>query len=824
MKKTNILAASLAALLAAPALAQTEEVVINGAVIDWYAYGRDIHTNEMGWIQMIPGSVDHESNVGLMSLGVNTSLAKPLYYNGFPLRDNQFYANSGGVYTGDAYYTFFQHEVGWEQTMETEVGQETYETIVYKWKWDSMQVNEEEGLKAVNATKQKWGVLGYSFTDFTYDPINDKIYGIAYINSNNSDGYKLVEVDLTKQNNLKVRVISREAQMLTSELRCIAINSKGQLYGLDSRGSFYKVDKEDGSLTLVGNTGIVSQERMMSATFDFRTDKLYWVGFVNDGKIPGAGTSGTNTTLSVADGGRDTGVFEIDTETGKATLIGETNFKQSVQVVDDEGDLVWTTQKYGKMQLTGIYVEGSFQKHNIDQRVSIVNVPAQLTAGKKGLMTVNVKNIGLNKVLAKNYKVNFYLDNELFCTIDRDGDSFGNEENVVDNLDAGEAQDLTIELTAPQKPGTYQVYAEVVNEADEQQVNNKTEVAEIIVISEHLLPVPELKGQQQGNGILLTWADPDGRIVDGAEGYAAFAYNGLSDWTLYDGDGGFTQSFGSYNMAVSYPNQNTPKAFIVFNPEQSGVYLTGSANMFRPYGGEQYFASLYTTVPDDTEAGGHFVDNDDWMISPRLSGKAQTISFMAKGYGGSVAAGYVSEATSTETMRVLYTTDDVLNREAMQVAREEFTIDPEKWTKYTAELPEGTTYFALNCVSKAEEGMILMLDDITFQGQAREVKGYKVYRNGKLIKELAADQLSFTDARSQADDLYTVTAVYDEGESMPSNEMSINIVMDVRSVKTDGQSEGIRVFNLSGQAQRGAVRPGVYVVVSDGQARKVVVK
>ena len=791
------------------AMAQAEEpIVINGNLIDWYYYGKE--EGVTGWHQM-SDSYGMPSNFGLISLGVDPSkINKKVSVADFPIRNHILYGNAASLWVGDAYYTFYMHESNFEgNIVDTEYGTETYTVTVRKWTWD-------EGYQNVNyetVTEMTTQPL-----DLTYDPLHDIVYGIFY----NGSTYKFGTLDMET---FDVTYISKEG-MFYGAPRCIAINSTGEVYALDPSGYLYKLDKETGELTTIGNTGVESQNKAMSMTFDIRTDKLYWIGYMNNGKSS-ADPHGTNTTATIAEGGRDTGLYEINTTTGEATLIMKLDFKDVEIQYDEDGDPIGsTTSEYGKLEMTGIYVEGSFTKKNVDQCIELLSVPAQMKVGEQGTITVRVKNIGLEKVLAKNYVVNVYANDQLVATIDRDS-----EPDPVESMEHGASQTFNIDYQAPAASGKVNIYAEVVNVADEEVRNNTTATKTISVLSGATLPTVVISGINGSTDVTLTWDEPNGHVIDGAEEYVPFTYDGLNEWTMVDGDGANTQSFNSWNDAVDYPNKNTPKAYIVFNPEEAGINLTGSAAMFRPHGGEQYFASIWSAVRDDSEQGGHQVANNDWMISPELNGEAQTITFWAKGYKGSVAEGYETEANYPETMEVRYTTEQSVDTALYVVVKEEFTVNNEEWTKYEAELPAGAKHFALHCTSA--EGFVLMIDDIEFTIAPKTVKEYRVYRNGQLVETVTPPTTEWSGSAADSDVFY-VTVVYDDGESAASNLWDYGqptgvgeasplndkgeMINDKRDGVYDLQGRRIQISNF--KLQTSNLQKGLYIV----NGRKVVIK
>ncbi|MBP5258898.1 MAG: choice-of-anchor J domain-containing protein [Prevotella sp.] len=785
--KKKFLIGALVALFAAPtalfAQSTVQDVQINGCLINWYAYGKDPTDGTPNtWFQVPIGGFGTPCNYGAVYLTIdgNATENSGIKSVDYLARTWLMMGLQGavGVYTGDAYYTMYEHEVGTD--IEGEYGSETREIVTRKWNpvtWTYTTLEKK---------------CKYSPTDLTYDPINDVVYGVFYINSGDESGYKLGTLDMET---MEVSFISKQFMWLGSEMRALAISRDGIIYGLTSSGDVYTLSKEDGTLKTVGNVGFKTQQRLMSMTFDFRTNKLYWIGFMNEGKIPGA-TDGTNTTLSIAEGGRDTGLYEIDINTGKATLIGSTDA--------DDGTA-------GKMQITGLWVEGSFEKKNIDQKIEFVSVPPQVLAGESFQIIANVKNIGKQAVGEDDWKVNFYVNGGLV------GSKSGRDQ------EPGESRDVKFDVAAPAYPGALKIYAELVNDKDEQAANNKTEEKPVAVISTVLLPEVTLVGEAAERGIKLTWEDPDGYFTDGAEDYVAFTYDNLGAWTMYDGDKGYTQRPSDWSGSISYPNANTPKAFIVFNPAQSGIYNTGSAMMFVPHSGYQYFAAFFTAVPDESsESGGKQIANDDWMISPELNGKAQTIRFFAKGYQGTEYTGYETETKYYEKVRVLYSTTDT-NPESFVEAADTITVNPKEWTEYTFDVPEGAKYFAINCVS--DDGFVLMIDDIEFKTAPKEVKSYNIYRDGLFIATVDGNVHEFTDPRAQNNDQFTVTAVYDEGESRPSNAVSISHTTAVENIRTSaGKATTDGIFTINGMRVNGMNRPGLYIIRQDGKTSKVMVK
>ena len=787
MKKTKILfaCAAFAAMLGLPteASALDESVVINGSLIDWYYYGKDMHSSAIGWHQQSTGGgawIDEEGvshaagapNYGLMSF-IIPGQNRP-FDPYFKIRNTVLYSNCGGIYMGgNEYYSFFGHEKNASENIDQEVGTEEQEILVRKWTWD---VNEDGSYHNIKYTQV--GTMYNQPTDFAYDPLNDIVYGVFSISDGEGlTGYKLGILDMET---FKITFISREAMSMGGELRTLACNSKGELYGTDTAGNIYRVSTVNGQLTKVGELGFKGQNRMMSATFDYRTDKMYWLGFLNNGK-KSAATDGTNNTLTVAEGGRDTGLYEIifnEMGMATATLIGQTDFAD-VDMTDPMNPVV---NKYGKMQMTGIYVEGSIVKYNKDLRAMIKSVPSQMLPNEAGKVTVNIKNIGLDKVRGNKYSVKLFVNGTEAGIITNEGYN-GNEDIYTQDLEASQSVDLTFDFTAPVQSGAVEITAEIVYEEDERSTNNKA-ADNVFMLTGKSLPTPVLSGQYNDadESVVLTWTKPEGHVLEGAEAYLPFTFKNLNDWTMVDGDKNHTQKFNNWNSSVDFPNWNTPKAFIVMEPYAAGMgpdVMVGGEK-FLPHSGHMYFAAFHSA----SSATKDWADNDDYMVSPKLNGEAQTVKFWAKGYRGAESAGYVTEAQYKESLEVLYTTQDIdlANIETLLkdgttflVAKETFVINDKEWEQYSAALPAGAKYFALHRNTPAADAFIMMIDDIEFTVAAQEPTAYRIYVNGAMMNEQPANVTSVTAQDVDFRNEYFVTAVYDGLESAPSNVWSVNI-------------------------------------------------
>lgn len=384
------------------------------------------------------------------------------------------------------------------------------------------------------------------------------------------------------------------------------------------------------------------------------------------------------------------------------------------------------------------------------------------------------------------------------------------------------------------KDSKYEVKIEWNKEQNESD-NSSNELTIALRLPDYPV-VSDLKAEFAGSNVELTWSDPDVSLapdvttVDDVEGYPAFS-NGMPDteipddtlgeWTVVDRDNTPTYSIEGYY----FPNQNAKMAWMAFN-----TYDAGTEGLLSAYSGEQMFVCFVA------QAG---VTCDDWLISPELSGKAQTITFQAK--TGAPQFGL-------DHYEVYYSTTDKDISSFKRVAN--VPDVPGRWTEYEYALPEGAKYFAIRCISN--DTFALCIDDIKYakagaQQLALSIVGYNIYRNGVLLNDEPVVDTSYTDATFDTDKKseYVVTVVYDLGESGASNKVSMgtdgldNITVGIAIAARNGNlvvsgadGLGISVITPSGiTVWRGVGEPetiiplnkGVYMVVVGNKTFKTVI-
>lgn len=140
-------------------------------------------------------------------------------------------------------------------------------------------------------------------------------------------------------------------------------------------------------------------------------------------------------------------------------------------------------------------------------------------------------------------------------------------------------------------------------------------------------------------------------------------------------------------------------------------------------------------------------------------------------------------------------------------------------TEYSVDLPEGAKYFAIRCVTTNQ--YMLKVDDITYLPvgavSTLALTGYNVYRDGELVATTVEPSFADADA-ADGSHKYVVTAVYNRGESMPSNEVNADR-SGIAGVVVGGDSEAV-YYNLQGQRVANPAK-GIFIEVKGGVSRKV---
>ena len=464
-----------------------------------------------------------------------------------------------------------------------------------------------------------------------------------------------------------------------------------------------------------------------------------------------------------------------------------------------------------------------------------ITTEEKVDAGSETIVEFSLRNNSANDVNGSDYDIVLYKNDV--------------EVNRIEgvNIEGDMVKTLVMKDVATVfDPVNTEYYAAIDYAKDELNENNASAKNAIKVELPDYPTASALKAVATAGDVNLTWTAPNlldrkpKATEESFDTYNPFIIDNIGDWTVYDGDKQNTIQITLNEMfgPLKYDNAGKPMAFQVFNSEQAGIpFATWDAHT-----GDQMLVSFSCASSD---GGATKKQNDDWIISPQLNGEAQTISFYAKaGMGGSMIP---------EQFEVLYSTTSKAIDNFQKLGETVDVNNVQGWDEYEFNLPEGSKYFAIRCVSNNK--FALLIDDIKFveagsKPEDLQLNGYNVYRNGKKVNKTLVSGESFTDKTisESAKYGYVVTAVYDKGESLASNLAEVDVVSGVSdidatavNVRTDADAlvitgaEGktVKVYAADGSlvAQRtagnteriGVVR-GMYLVKVADTTYKVLVK
>lgn len=492
----------------------------------------------------------------------------------------------------------------------------------------------------------------------------------------------------------------------------------------------------------------------------------------------------------------------------------------TVPLSDYEGEVVQvqftaTCKTYLLTLLDAVSVGEIFSR---DLAAAGITAPGRAVAGAPFTIEVGVDNIGSRQ--SGPYEVELYADGLLA------------DSRSCPPLDPGmhAAVAFTSALSPLSAEGTA-YYGRIVMEGDENPDDNTTGTV-TVALRDSNLPAPTgLTGSCTTGGVELTWTEPvartgDGRITEDFEDAGSFACE-YGDWTFTDADR--SPVGGMSNTEIpGITNGETLGSFWIWDTDVLPIGSSAAA-----HSGSKYLFSLFCYNNSQS---------DEWAISPRLDGSAQTVSFWAKSY----SKNYL------ESIQVLASTTGIEISHFEPIESAAVAQVPAKWTKYSVSLPEGTAHFAIRSV--AAGAFMLMVDDVSYiplSGAPADPTGYDVYRDGTRIATLGGGTTAYTDTgvEDHRDYTYCVTALYGEaGVSAPSAPWSVfTDFSGIEAVQRAGfevrvyegcmeicnpdaaeitvcSADGTLLYASSRRRATLPAAPGLYLVSAPGGSRKVMVR
>lgn len=495
---------------------------------------------------------------------------------------------------------------------------------------------------------------------------------------------------------------------------------------------------------------------------------------------------------------------------------------QTIQTVSEDGEWIRNTididPKYGSLPylfLQFTVSAGQFeyvmldeisitdQREN-DMAVKTITLPPSVKKGDNVEVKVTVENRGLKE--ADGYKVKLYADGKL--------QDMKTAKTALAYMDEA-VYTFSYPTAITMENSSVELKAEVEYEGDMKPENNTKTTTLTFKVSDKQKPESASVTDNNNGTYTVSWTSPaDARkvVTDSFEEYDSWSQDKFGDWTAkFSEEKTETGNIFTY----PYPGVGDPFAFVLVEP--LGYWIDsetmGNFPCLKPHSGNKYLAAFYSF------ANGDYIDANDWLISPALSGYKQTVSFWVNNL---VSPGVYN----LETFDVLYSTMGTDFKDFIKLG-ETYDIESGEWQEINVELPEGAKYFAIHRKTREDDAMIFLVDDVTYEKGTEIVTGYNVYRNDQLLKTMSPDQTEFVDETAEAGEKYTyaITALYESGESEPIIAIvdTTNGIQDVENVlgtKTynvytlDGQLIGKDIKSLNG------LKRGAYII----NDRKVIIK
>lgn len=322
-------------------------------------------------------------------------------------------------------------------------------------------------------------------------------------------------------------------------------------------------------------------------------------------------------------------------------------------------------------------------------------------------------------------------------------------------------------------------------------LSNNSANLEVTLIDNPLPQVASLNGacSDAEATVSLSWeapVNPAKAVTESFEDYQPWLTEQAGDWLMLDEDYGLCeQLFQGYYTGL----EDQPYAFTTFNLEALNPGFVDTNEAFTAHTGKQCMAAFFCH-----DGYYNYQTQDNWLISPLLSGAAQRISLYACNY----------DADAPETFEILVSKTDTDPASFTAVGTER-RVNDGQWHPFTANLPTGSRYFAIHHTTAGENAYMLKVDDISYT-QALTIDHYNVYRDGLLLG--ATTDCTYTVSEASATTRLAVSAVYIDGsESAPV------VCLDYSGIRTIENDAALTqpLYRLDGIRVTQPGQPGIYV-------------
>ncbi|MBO7112652.1 MAG: choice-of-anchor J domain-containing protein [Bacteroidaceae bacterium] len=314
------------------------------------------------------------------------------------------------------------------------------------------------------------------------------------------------------------------------------------------------------------------------------------------------------------------------------------------------------------------------------------------------------------------------------------------------------------------------VRADVEYDYDLDTDNNMNEEAVSVLRAKATAPYG-LTAILNGNDVVLDWQVKNTASAVFFETFTGYPVGScetgqVGEWTLVNGNG---KPKGEILEDTSLPLDGKALAWMVFNALDYDFY---SETFYGPDGQSNH---TYLISPCNYVSNQYY-DNDDWIISPLLSGQAQEISFWVKSVGNHSSSGLC---------QVLYSETDTAIAHFTPITTME---QNDVWQQMTVLLPQGARYFAIRNLTAGNSAICMLISDIKYIKDIGQPVGYNIYVDGVRIG--ASDSKGFVvnaDALSKENHQFAVTAVYSNGTESGPVTVGLDISTDIRLIPGNGK-------------------------------------
>lgn len=438
-----------------------------------------------------------------------------------------------------------------------------------------------------------------------------------------------------------------------------------------------------------------------------------------------------------------------------------------------------------------------------DLAVSLV-APTTAVKGRPFDVTLKVQNRGLKPM--KDYEVALNADVAGYTDYTA---------KAAEVLEPFQTRSFVVSLQNPSitLPSQVKLTASVNGDGDNNSANDLA-TASLTLTPAEVLP-PQNLTLTASDPVTFTWEAPtatEENVVETFDEYSPWETT-FGAWTTINNKPANARA-GRYFTEHPYPVQGENFAYTVFCP----TAIFDSCVAYNPYLAA-HSGGQYAAAPFWNDGASTYYDADEYLVSPPLNGKAQTIRFWA--HNVNVSSDWEGTTIYAEQFDFLTSQTGNALADFTKQGRTNY-VSKGEWQQLSFDVPEGTRYFAIHHNTPAENAFLFYLDDFEFTQGAVMPVSYRIYRNGLYMGTVqAGDALTFTDADwgDLTGAIYSVTAVYADGsESAP---VQLTVGDSISSAETTSDADA-PAYTISG-IKVGTNKPrqrGIYIVGGKKKAVK----